>query len=115
MRKFISGLVAVSVLMVSVAMAQTMVSAKASWNAPTEGSPVVTYVFQLSEEGGAFVTYATTDTTFINVDLELHKTYVARVAGVDALDRQGPWSMPSDPYTPDLGVPGAPSQPIIFE
>ena len=31
-----------------------------------------------------------------------------RVAGVDAQNRQGVFSVASDPYTPDPGAPGAP-------
>jgi len=40
--------------------------------------------------------------------------HVVRVAGVDTLDRQGPWSVSSDPYTPTLGSPGAPGKPVAI-
>jgi len=36
------------------------------------------------------------------------------VAGVDAQDRQGTWSVSSDPYSPDLGPPGQPGKPMIM-
>ncbi len=96
------------------AAAQTTVEVTASWNAPTEGSPVEHYVFQLSTDGGPFVTVGSVTTTSYTLDLDVDHTYVARVAGVDAEDRQGPWSEASDPYSPDVGPPGAPGKPIIL-
>lgn len=114
MRKIILTLL-LSMVLITLAAAQT-VDATASWTAPTEGSPVDHYVLQLSENGGPFYTVSDTiTTTSFDVQLENLTTYVARVAGVDAQDRQGPWSEPSEPYTPDLGPPGAPTQPIIVE
>ncbi len=96
------------------AAAQTAVEVTASWNAPTEGTPVEHYVFQLSTDGGPFVTVGSVTTTSYTLQLDVDHTYVARVAGVDAQDRQGPWSEASDPYTPDVGPPGAPGKPIIM-
>ena len=113
MRKLITGLFLAMIVLA--ANAQT-VETRATWVAPTSGSPVDRYILQLSEDGGPFYTVADTiTTTSIVLDLENLVTYVARVAGVDALDRQGPWSVDSDPYTADLGIPGQPSQPIIME
>lgn len=95
--------------------AQTTVpSVTYQWTTPAGGSPVVQYVVEVRVDGGDWVEYLTTSNetvTFVNT-LEYLKTYEVRVAGVDALDRQGPFSVPSDPYTPDLGVPGQPGQPI---
>ena len=42
----------------------------------------------------------------------LDGTHRIRVAGVDALDRQGPFSVPSDPYTPLDSPPSEPGKPI---
>jgi len=68
---------------------------QATWTPPTEGSPVERYVFE----------YTTTFTWVSDTTLTIPwPTYAeagagstwARVAGVDSLDRQGPWSEPSD-------------------
>ena len=96
------------------AAAQTSVQVTASWNPPTEGSPVQHYVFQLSIDGAPFSTIGTVQGTSYQLELEIGRTYIARVAGVDAQDRQGPWSLPSDPYAPDVGPPGQPGKPIIL-
>ena len=37
-----------------------------------------------------------------------------RVAGMDANNRQGIFSVASDPYLPDAGAPGQPGKPILF-
>lgn len=84
------------------------VEVTASWGPPMTGSPAVSYVLQISEDGGPFVTYATTNQTSVALTLEAWHTYVARVAAVDEQTRQGPYSEDSAPYTPDLGPPGAP-------
>ncbi|HOX26952.1 MAG TPA: fibronectin type III domain-containing protein [Candidatus Krumholzibacteria bacterium] len=96
------------------AAAQTTVEVTASWTPPTEGSPVDHYILQLSTDGGPFSTVASVSGTSYVLDLEIGHTYIARVAGVDAQDRQGPWSVSSDPYSPDLGPPGQPGKPIVM-
>ncbi len=96
------------------AAAQTTVQVTASWTAPTEGSPVEHYVLQLSTDGGPFVTVGSVTGTEYVLELEVGSTYIARVAGVDAQDRQGPWSEESEPYTPDIGPPGAPGKPLVM-
>jgi hypothetical protein len=107
-------LIALSLCGALPAAAQTSVQVTASWNPPTEGSPVVHYVLQLSIDGGNFTTVATVEGVSHVLELEIDRTYIARVAGVDAQDRQGPWSLPSDPYTPDVGAPGQPGKPMIL-
>jgi len=96
------------------AAAQTTVEVTASWTAPTEGSPVQHYILQLSTDGGPYTTVGTVTGTSYVLNLAIDHTYTARVAGVDAQSRQGPWSLPSDPYSPDLGPPGQPGKPIIM-
>jgi hypothetical protein len=96
------------------AAAQTTVEVTASWTPPSEGSPVHHYILQLSTDGGPFVTVGSVTGTSYVLDLEVGQTYVARVAGVDDQDRQGPFSEDSDPYTPDVGPPGQPGKPIIM-
>lgn len=106
-------ILALFIMIASVSFAQT-VDVMASWTAPTTGSPAVSYVLQLSVDGGPFVTYGTTETTSLSLTLDNLKTYIARVAGVDALGRQGPWSEDSDPYLADLGLPGQPGKPFVM-
>jgi hypothetical protein len=119
MSQHMRTLLATIVLLVALATSAAAydVDVTCSWTAPTEGSPVVTYVLEVSENGGPFVQYATTQApqTSVSLTLESWNTYVARVAGIDAQGRQGPWSDPSDPYTPDNGPPGAPQNITISE
>ncbi len=95
----------------TVAMSQEQVTY--TWTAPTTGSPVDHYIVQHSVDGGDWVTVATdvTETTYV-LSAEYDRQHQIRVAGVDALGRQGPFSEPSDPYTPTLGAPGQPGKPI---
>jgi hypothetical protein len=84
-----------------------------TWTAPTTGSPVDHYVVQHSQDGGTWVTIdenvpSNSYTLTAAYDVE----HSIRVAGVDAEGRQGPWSVASEPYTPSLGAPGQPGQPI---
>jgi len=115
MRKLIAMATLSIMLIAGSAMAQVTQEVRATWTPPTVGNPVVEYVFQLSTDGGPFIDYAVTEQTTLLVDLEILKTYVARVAGVDANGGQGPWSEDSDPYIPDLGLPGAPGKPLVVE
>ncbi len=83
--------------------------ARFSWNAPTVGTPVDHYVVQVEYNTGAPYNFIRTfeDVTVLYLDFEVEggKEYRARVAGVDAQGRQGPWSTwttrfgppPSDP------------------
>jgi hypothetical protein len=80
----------------------------ATWDAPTEGSPVVFYVLEIYEDGELFIVDTTEDTSFV-VPAGIFLAgpqYTARVRGVDAQDRTGPWSLWSDPYVFDPGPPG---------
>jgi len=116
MKKLIVSGILGLMLFASVAFAQIAPPVKYVWTEPTEGSPVVEYVVELNIDSAGWVQVAITllpEFTF--ADFEYLKTYEVRVAGVDAATRQGPFSLSSDPYVPDLGVPGAPSKPIIFQ
>jgi hypothetical protein len=116
MKKLVSILVLATALIfagMAVSQSPENVNVRASWSPPTEGSPVVLYVLQLSVNGEQFFTYGTTEDTTMIVTVTMHNEYIARVAGIDAQDRQGPWSLPSDPYVYDPGMPGEPGQPIF--
>ncbi len=107
----VTALIALVLLAAGAAFAQESVTY--TWTAPTSGSTVHHYVVQHSADGGAWSTVsdnlqATTYILTATYDVE----HSIRVAGVDALGRQGPWSVASEPYTPTLGAPGQPGQPI---
>jgi hypothetical protein len=129
MKKILGGLVIMSVLVFgAILFAQSgedVVSPNptplAMWDPPTEGSPVVYYVFELwtadpeAEFPGLLelVWSTTTIDTELRVEediMQLMTSYRARVRGVDAQDRVGPWSIPSNLYTYDLGEPGIPGE-----
>jgi hypothetical protein len=101
------------ILLVSVANAQT-VTLEYTWDAPTEGTPVEHYIIQHSVNGGVFSTVGTAQTNTFVLEATVGDTHRIRVAGVDDQSRQGPFSEPSDPYTPDLGPPGQPGKPILM-
>lgn len=117
MKKLFLGIIIGVLILAGTAFSQTVSSVKYTWTAPTEGSPAVEYTVEYRVDGGNWIaggTAPTTEFTFLNV-FEFFKTYEVRVAGVDIIGRQGPFSLVSDPYMPDQGPPGTPGQPIIVE
>lgn len=122
MRKLLLILLAVAVVAIPIFVisasstrTQTVVY---TWTPPVDGNPVEHYVVELSTDGGAFVSHTPANpVTVETVSMEyvFGHSYQIRVAGVDDQGRQGPWSVPSDPYRPDAGAPGAPGQPIILQ
>jgi len=110
----IFGVLATLSLLGALPAAAQTVQVAATWTPPNEGSPVHHYILQLSTDGGPFTTVGSVTSTTYTLNLEVNHNYVARVAGVDTQDRQGPWSLESDPYNPDLGPPGQPGKPIIM-
>ncbi len=83
------------------------------WTPPTTGSAVDHYVVQHSVNGGPFVTIDdNVDLTAYVLTASYEDEHSIRVSGVDALGRQGPWSVASEPYTPTEGAPGVPGRPI---
>jgi len=108
-------------LMCLMAFSMSAVSAQAqtepvsyTWTAPTTGSSVDHYIVQHSVDGGAWTQVGSVSNNSYTLNAEFGVAHRIRVAGVDASDRQGPFSVASDPYTPDLGSPGQPGKPIIF-
>ncbi len=96
------------------AQAQTEVPVNYTWTAPTTGSPVVHYVVQQSINDGAWAQIATSDNNTFTLSATVDDSHRIRVAGVDAEDRQGPFSLPSDAFVPGLAPPGQPGKPILF-
>ena len=113
----------ISILMVfmvgaGTAWAQTEVEATAGWSPPTYGTPVVHYVLQHSVNDGPWVTVGTTTDTEYTLTISFNDNHRVRVAGVDAEDRQGPYSLPSESYNPSEGGgdegPAQPGKPVLF-
>jgi len=106
-------LLVVSVLLLgSLAFAATTRSVTYRVTRPTTGSPAVAFNWHLSDNNGTTWTLATTTPdTFATLTLTTLKTYLVKVQAVDALNRIGPFSVNSDPFTPDDGAPGATGKP----
>ena len=116
MRKLIIAGIVGLMLFAGTAFAQIAPDVTYVWTAPTTGSQVVKYVVELNIDGAGWLQVAEVTTATITFDtFEFLKTYEVRIAGVDAVDRQGPFSVSSDPYMPDLGAPGQPSKPVIIQ
>jgi len=77
---------------------------KYTWTAPTTGTPVKIYEGQVSENEG--LTWGEPRRLMHRpiyiFPFEHGKTYQVRVRGVDAEERAGPWSEPSEPYTVEV-------------
>ena len=101
-------------LPVTSTLAQTEIEVNYTWTAPTSGSPVDHYVVQHSIDGGQWYEIGTTNDNTFTLSAEVGLSHQIRVAGVDAEDRQGPFSVASDPYLPDSGEPGQPGKPVLF-
>ena len=93
------------------AIAQDTDSITYTWTAPVEGSAVVTYVVQLQIDGGTWTAVAMTIDPRYTLTYQVGTAVSIRTAGLDASGRQGPYSLPSDPFL-DAGAPGAPGQPV---
>ena len=108
------GLVALTLSATQV-MAQTEVEANAQWGAPTYGTPIEYYVLQHAVNGGEWVTIASPVDTEYTLMVTEGDSHQIRVAGVDAEERQGPFTL-SNSYIPgaEEGAPGQPGQPILF-
>ncbi|MDX2472967.1 MAG: hypothetical protein QNL91_04605 [Candidatus Krumholzibacteria bacterium] len=96
------------------AQAQTEMAVSYTWTAPTTGTAVDHYVVQHSVDGGTWSQVSTVSTNNYTLTATIGNSHQIRVAGVDASDRQGPYSVASDPYSPDPGSPSQPGKPIVF-
>lgn len=90
---------------------------RADWTQPTYGTPVEHYVGVLEswQAGGdtTRIEWATADTTtYMDMTYPFGYTMRVKVAGVDSLGRQGPYSLWSNEWV-DQGLPGAPSVPRL--
>jgi hypothetical protein len=80
----------------------------ALWEPPATGSPVVVYQLQVTAGSDLLPVIETAEPgyTFDPGVLEWGTTYRARVRGVDAQGRAGPWSDWSTELVLDQGAPG---------
>jgi len=118
MKRILMAMAVIALMLAPMAYAQTTQPIVTyTWTAPTTGTLATSYVVELKTgPTGNWVPYGTVTSntvTFTNL-FEYGVEYQVRVAGVDDSSRQGPFSNPSDPYTPDLGAPGVPGKPIIL-
>ncbi len=95
-------------------LAQTEMPINYTWTAPTTGTTVEFYVVEHSINEGQWVQVGTATENSYTLSAALGQSHQIRVAGVDASDRQGLFSVASDPYVPDEGAPGQPGKPILF-
>lgn len=111
------GCLALFAIGATAARAQAEVEATAVWGAPTTGTPVDYYVLQHSVNGSAWTTVAAPVDATYAFQVTTGDSHQVRVAGVDAEGRQGPYSLPSDPFIPgstEPGPPGEPGKPVLY-
>ena len=81
------------------------------WQAPTTGSPAVRYLVRIRDlDGTLYETYMVDavpgpEQSYTFTKVEYARRYQGRVAGIDALGRQGPWSDWSPVYDRESSVP----------
>ncbi len=76
------------------------------WTAPSTGTPVHHYVAQVLINDLDTLFFDPVPTEDMLVDVTYGNKYRMRVAGVDAANIQGPWSMWSRSVTPEIDPPG---------
>lgn len=107
--KILRALIALALLS-SVAFAQGDTRATTyTTTAPTSGSSVATYHWEVSVNGGAYTEVATSTGVSLTLNLPWNAAITVRVRGKDADGDFGPYSPVSDPFTPDR--PGACGKP----
>ena len=93
------------------ARADEFMTAYVTWNAPATGSPAVRYLVRIRDLDGTLYETAMVEATpgpeqrYAFVKVEFAHRYQARVAGIDALGRQGPWSNWSPVYDRESSIP----------
>jgi hypothetical protein len=107
----ISILVALVVLLFIGSLEAQTQTVHYTWTPPTTGSAVHHYLVQHSLNGGAWVQVASVTAPAYDLAESNLDSHSIRVCGVDKVDRQGPWSTPSDLDTPDAGPPGGCGKP----
>ena len=81
------------------------------WEAPATGSPAVRYLVRIRDLDGTLYETTMVDAapgplqTYTFTHVEYAHRYQARVAGIDARGRQGPWTSWSTVYDRETSVP----------
>ena len=76
------------------------------WTAPTTGTPVDHYVAQVVINDQDTLFFDPVPSEEMLVEVTYGNKYQMRVAGVDAANIQGPWSIWSQPVAPNIDPPG---------
>jgi hypothetical protein len=93
------------------AAADEYMTAIVTWQAPPIGSPAVRYLVRIRDLDGTLNEIYTVEAmpgqqqSFTFTRVEYARRYQGRVAGIDALGRQGPWSNWSPVYDRESSVP----------
>ena len=111
--KVLLAVVAVSVVGIGTALVQENKSfdidgapeVEFTWTAPTTGTPVHHYVAQVLVNERDTLFFDPVPSESIMLPVVFGNKYRVRVAAVDAADIQGPMSIWSSPYTPELAPP----------
>jgi len=114
MIKVLLAVVAVAVVGVGTAIvqenknfsSQSAPDVEFAWTAPTTGSAVHHYVAQVLVNEQDTLFFDPVMSPAIMLPVTYGNKYRIRVAGVDAANIQGPLSMWSVPYAPELAPPG---------
>jgi hypothetical protein len=112
--KVLLAVVVVSVVGIGTALVQENKSfdinsapdAEFNWTAPMTGTPAHHYVAQVLVNERDTLFFDPVTSTSIMLPVVYGNKYRIRVAAVDASDIQGPMSIWSVPYTPELAAPG---------
>jgi hypothetical protein len=86
-------------------------TANVRWQTPTTGAPAVRYLLRIRDlDGSLYETYSVeavsgSEQSFVFTKVQFAHQYQARVAGIDARGRQGPWSNWSAIYDRESSVP----------
>jgi hypothetical protein len=112
--KVLLAVIVVSVVGIGTALVQENKSsdidsapdAEFNWTAPTTGTPVHHYIAQMLVNERDTLFFDSVMSESITVSVVYGNKYRIRVAAVDASDIQGPMSIWSVPYTPELAPPG---------
>jgi len=91
-----TGLFALLILVLPALAAGQVVPIPFHWSAPTQGSQAVSYNIWISRDGGEPRLEATAPDTTWTLQASVGVEYRVLVQGVDALDRDGAMSPPSD-------------------
>lgn len=102
--------IAMVLLFAGSALAQTQGPMGFAWDEPDSGGVAVKYIVEVYKDG-AFFSTSEVDTNYFEFMADALVPYQIRVAGVDALDNQGEFSVNSDIELLDFGPPSQPGKP----